>query len=188
MSVNIIIFVITFTCSLLSVTLQATDDPTVEPTVNPTTLNVISYQQYCATFNPNQADNATGYFALEINNGVGIYQFEVDLTHFESLGSCSLSNSGLNWYIYSSWANTSAAASAGSSYCNSNYTGGHYDPNYACSTSSQNSNSLCNQLQRTSSNGYVYTCNPTVYGSGNYSEWLEFVSKFYCCFILNSIL
>ncbi|KNC80880.1 hypothetical protein SARC_06779 [Sphaeroforma arctica JP610] len=40
--------------------------------------------------------------------------------------------------------------------------GGHYDPNYACGSSS-NEQDTCTELNKTSSNGYTYDCNPSTY-------------------------
>lgn len=126
--------------------------------------------RYCATISPNDANNAQGYFAMNIINGIGIYQFHLDLTSIgTSLGGCSLSSSGLRFQIHSKWLNSSVSSSAGSNFCGISYTGGNYDPNYACSTSSQNINTECEQLQRTSANGYSYTCSSIVYGLGQYA-------------------
>lgn len=144
-------------------------NPSSRPTTVPT---ISSTSQYCATFQSSQSSGASGYFAMEISNGVAKYSYSVDLRNFSLSSSCSgISTTGLKVHLHQMWSNTSTTSSGGATYCGSGLTGGHYDPTYACSGSSQYSKSVCSQLSRTSTKGYNYGCNSTVYGSGNYASW-----------------
>jgi hypothetical protein len=143
--------------------------PTVAPSPAPT---IPSSEKYCATFRSNQAADANGYFAMEISNGIAKYAYNIDLTKFALSSSCStLSSSGLKFHLHSYWKNSSSSSSAGSTYCGKSLTGGHYDPTLACGASSESSSTGCTYLGRTSSKGYTYSCNSTVYGSGDYAAW-----------------
>jgi len=143
--------------------------PTAVPSPAPT---IPSSVKYCATFRSNYAADANGFFAMEIIDGVAKYAYNVNLTHFALSSTCSgLSSKGLKFHLHSYWKNSSASSSAGSTYCGATLTGGHYDPKLACSASSQSSSTGCANLGRTSSKGYLYSCNSTVYGSGDYAAW-----------------
>lgn len=151
--------------SLSPATVLVSPLPTAGPTVSTTA-------QYCGTFRAEEAGDASGYFAMKISNGEAKYSFDVDLTSFALTSACpTLLTSGLKYHIHSYWKNTTVSSSAGSKYCGSSFTGGHYDPNYACSASSQGASSGCVNLNRTSSRGYSYTCNTTINSAGEYSEW-----------------
>eukprot|EP01035_Chromulina_nebulosa_P020958 gene20958-27162_t len=137
-----------------SFSLSPTVSPTTfqSPTISPTSLvPTTTNSQYCATIRQNQTSDASGYFAIQIKDGIALYSYNLNLNNFSLASSCPLTNGG-------------------STYCGTSYTGGHYDPNFACSSSSQEISSGCKYLNRTSSSGYTYTCNTTVYGKGDYSE------------------
>ena len=144
---------------------------TPQPTVTPVTT-----AKYCATFNPQTAAGASGYFAMEIVNGQAYYAYEIDLSKFGYLtGTCSqtLSAGGLKYHIHSYWNNASTTSSAGGTYCGKSLTGGHYDPGFACSSASQNGispNTYCAALGRVSPK-YNYSCTPSDYVSTEYSFW-----------------
>lgn len=128
-----------------------------------------SGDQYCGTISPSEANGASGYYAMEIQNGMAEHSFSVDLTDFSSSVYCPLSSQiGLNYRIHSYW--VSSQASAGASSCSHTYTGGSYDPFYACSSSSANVNSRCTSLKMTVTKGYTYYCNSTSFSSGQYSN------------------
>jgi len=129
--------------------------------------------QYCATINPAEAAGADGYVALNIADGVAKYSFNLDLNNYDlpttgDYSSCSLATSGLKYHVHSYWLN-STYDSAANAYCGASISGGHFDPNLACSGSSQYASSLCMDLSRTSTAGYTYTCNTTLYNSGQNS-------------------
>lgn len=130
-------------------------------------LQLVSSSSYCATFDAATTAGATGSFSMEINEGVATYKFYLDMTNFQT--ECVLS-SGLSYHIHSYWRNTTTQSSA-NTFCGSSYCGGHFDPNLACSKSSQNggSNGLCEAINRTSPE-YTYGCNSTVYQNGDYSK------------------
>lgn len=138
--------------------------PTASPSA-PTT------SKYCATFRANEASDASGYFAMEVSDGTAKYSYSLNLASFGATGGCSLSSSGLKYHLHSYWINTTSTSSAGSTYCGKSLTGGHYDPYFACSSVSQSIGTSCVSLGRTSSSGYVYSCNTTAYGMGDYSVW-----------------
>ncbi len=108
---------------------------------------------------------------MQISNGQALYSYDLNLNNFSLASTCPLSSGGLKYHIHSYWTNTSVTSSAGSVFCGSTYTGGHYDPNFGCSSSSQESSTSCSSLNRTSAKGYTYTCNTTIYYDGDYSEW-----------------
>jgi hypothetical protein len=111
------------------------------------------------------ADGATGYFDLEIDNGKALYNWYLDLTEFST--TCDLSQ-GLTYHIHSYWTDdTTSSATLGA--CASTYTGGHYDPNLACSGSSQDIAGLCVDINRTAALGYTYSCSPSNYADGHYA-------------------
>ena len=98
----------------------ATNPPTVSPTVAVAgtyqpTVTPVTTAKYCATFNPQTAAGASGYFAMEIVNGQAYYAYEIDLSKFGYLtGTCSqtLSAGGLKYHIHSYWKNASTTSSA----------------------------------------------------------------------------
>ena len=161
-------------------TLVAT--PTAAPTVSPTLATVgtdsptpvpLASQQYCARFTAAQTGGASGYFYMQVANGRATYSYNVNLTGMSQASSiCTASpvSSGLKYHIHSDWTNMTSTSSGGPTQCGASITGGHYDPTYACSSVSQYISSTCATLQRTSSLGYTYTCNSTLYNTGDYSE------------------
>eukprot|EP01041_Mallomonas_annulata_P008435 gene8435-17394_t len=119
---------------------------------------------YCSYFSNNTAAGASGWFSLSLNNGSAKYDFFLDLTDFHT--ECDLSE-GLQYHIHSYWTNSSVSSSA-NDFCGKSFTGGHYDPNLACGKSSEDSNNLCANINRTSSQGYSYACNPWDFVDGDY--------------------
>jgi hypothetical protein len=124
-------------------------------------------QKYCATITSEEAAGASGYVALQVEEGVATYSFNLDLNDFTPTTSCDYSL-GLSYHIHSYWHNNNNA-SAANSYCLASYTGGHYDPNLACSVYSQSSSTLCKDLNRYYPH-YNYSCNSTNYAAGEYSK------------------
>ena len=159
--------------------------PSVMPTIAPSVVNpqgtslptstaLASSNKYCAKFTPSEAGGASGYFLVDIGNSESTYSFNVDLSTFEySSGVCaaSLTTGGLKYHLHANWNNATASSSAGPSYCAAGVTGGHYDPNYGCSSASQNAAGVCTSLSRTSALGYTYACNSTDFAAGDYSAW-----------------
>ncbi len=174
----------TTACSSAFATFKSATSPTISPTPTPSDVPSVSVSptktpttsgssstKFCATFSNSQASGATGYFAMEIIDGYARYSYNLNLTSFTLASTCSLSSGGLKYHIHSYWTNTSVSSAAGPTSCGSSYLGGHYDPNYACSASSQQITSGCVNLGRTSSQGYTYSCNTTSYNEGYYSNW-----------------
>jgi hypothetical protein len=122
--------------------------------------------QYCAELKAAEAAGASGYVALQVAEGVATYSFELNLNSYKNSTPCDL-HDGLKFHIHSYW-NSNANGSAANAQCGSSYTGGHYDPNFACSSSSQSISTQCVSLGRVSPS-YTYSCNTTVYASGKYS-------------------
>mmetsp|Transcript_3297 Transcript_3297/g.2934 ORF Transcript_3297/g.2934 Transcript_3297/m.2934 type:complete len:295 (-) Transcript_3297:33-917(-) len=135
-------------------------------------INLSECSQYCATITAEEAGDATGYFAVDIVDGVGYYYFDLNLDNFDSADAsdCDFTTYGLKYHIHSYWTNPNTTSSAGSTYCGAPYTGGHYDPTFACSTSSQNYTTACTTLGRIPSDGYTYTCTPEIYSDGDYAS------------------
>ena len=126
--------------------------------------------QYCAKFPGGNDDNILGYFTMKVNHGVASYSFSLDLSSFSDSTTCDLSN-GLYYHLHTSW-NTEDGRNSGlgSTDCGSTVTGGHYDPNLACSASSEEASGLCTALSRTSTLGYTYNCSSSVYSAGIYGQ------------------
>lgn len=116
---------------------------------------------YCATFQAKDAGGVDGIFSMNVENGTALYRYNLDVSSFDP-GDCDLSE-GLSYHIHTYWTNTSTTSGAGA-YCGASYTGGHFDPNLACSASSQSASTLCVDIGRTvdSVPSYAYSC------SGNY--------------------
>lgn len=127
----------------------------------------VSAEFFCATFDAKDAGGVEGYFNMQLGNGSASYRYSLDLSSFDAQG-CNLSE-GLNYHIHSYWTNTSTTSGA-NAYCGSSFTGGHFDPNLACSASSQNIGGLCVDIGRTSSStpSYTYACSGK-YDTGNYA-------------------
>ena len=173
------------TSPTIAPTAVITSTPTVTPTLAPSVVNpqgtplptspaLTSSGKYCAKFTPSEAGGASGYFLVDIGNSESTYSFNVDLSNFEySSGVCaaSLATGGLKYHLHANWNNATATSSAGPSYCAAGVTGGHYDPNYGCSSASQNAAGACTSLSRTSALGYTYACNSTDFAAGDYSAW-----------------
>ena len=130
---------------------------------------IIDGVQYCAKF-PGENDSVLGYFTMKVNHGVASYSFSLDLSSFSDSTTCDLTN-GLYYHLHTSW-NTDDGRNSGlgSTDCGSTVTGGHYDPNLACSASSEEASGLCTTLSRTSTLGYTYNCSTSVYNAGIYGQ------------------
>lgn len=105
---------------------------------------------------------------MNIENGTARYRFSIDMSKFDP-GTCDISD-GLTYHIHTYWTNSSTKSGA-NGYCNGPYTGGHFDPNLACSGSSQNIGSLCVDIGRTSTSTppYTYSCSAATYAAGHYA-------------------
>ncbi len=125
---------------------------------------VLAYEQFCANIQPSEASGANGFVALQVASGQAMYDFSVDLTNFAT--TCDLSQ-GLKYHVHSYWTNATSN-SAANGFCGT--AGLHYDPNLACSTKSQDLNTLCPAINRTVAHNYVYNCNSTVYNQGHYAN------------------
>lgn len=124
-------------------------------------------EQFCAEIKQHEASGASGYVALQILDGVATYSFSLNLNSYKNSTPCNLYD-GLKFHVHSYW-NSNTNNSAANAQCGSSYTGGHYDPNFACSSSSQAISTQCKSLNRTSSHDYTYNCSTTNYRSGKYS-------------------
>jgi len=124
--------------------------------------------KYCATISPSEALGASGYFAMDISNGVGKYAYYLDISQMSTY-YCQYPSQGLAYHLHSYWLFYYYAQSgAGWQACSSTITGGHYDPYYACSAASQEFLYNCKYLKQTYKDGYEYTCNET-YAVGMFS-------------------
>ena len=128
-------------------------------------LSILSSSEYCATISGEEASGASGYVALKVGDGSAQYAFDLDLSDFST--TCDLTN-GLTYHVHSFWNNGTTVSSA-DDFCGSSYTGGHYDPNFACSGSSQSASDQCVSINRTASQGYTYSCSTSNYDLGRYS-------------------
>ena len=127
------------------------------------------------------ANGASGYFQMSMELGSSHYSFNIDLSKFdfdEALGvgkKDSCIEKGLKWHLHTNW-NTTESSDFGKS-CDA--TGGHYDPNLACSPSSESAATLCPLISRVSPT-YTYSCSKNFYDSMLYSycEVGDFSGKF----------
>jgi hypothetical protein len=131
------------------------------------TQSITATSDYCARFTSSEGTQM-GYFSMQIGDGQSSYSFNLDLSKFAAMTSCDLSQ-GLYYHIHSYWAIDDKTSALGSTECGSTYTGGHYDPNLACSSSSQSASAECSLLGRTSNDGYTYNCTTANYQAGKYA-------------------
>lgn len=128
---------------------------------------------FCGQFKSSEAMGAEGYLQATFTPGNVAYSYQLDLTQFDfdtaigpnGVNTCSLEN-GLAWHIHTNWTNPMQYSAAGPAGCTS--TGGHYDPNFACSSKSQSASTDCVALNRVAPD-YVYECSPTAYSQMHYS-------------------
>jgi hypothetical protein len=134
---------------------------------------------YCATFISEYSQGVTGYFGMSIkpSTGQASYTMRVDVSNVDStLAATCRFDAGLSYHIHSYW-NNNPQKSGNLTTCGASYTGGHYDPNFACGGASQyasdivtGTTSYCSAIKRTSSDGYTYPCNTTNFeSSGRFS-------------------
>lgn len=132
---------------------------------------VVSYPistSYCASFDASHS-GVNGYFAMTIDESTGLsyYNFKVDLVNYEYFTTiCPSIGNGLKYHIHSYWTNTTASNTDVTSSCLA--TGGHFDPAFACGSSSQYqiSPKLCPLLNRTAP-AYTYSCSASNFAAGN---------------------
>jgi hypothetical protein len=122
--------------------------------------------KFCATILPDQASGASGYVALQIENGEAYYGFSLDLNNFQTTSCPDVTTAPIKYHVHVAWGNNSAASTA-NSLCST--AGSHYDPNFACSNYSSAIGTSCVALGRTWGQGYRYSCNTTEYNAGHYS-------------------
>jgi len=145
--------------------------------------------QLCGALNPLNAQGASGYFAMTLSPSLGqaTYNLQLNLNGYANPLSCDLSK-GLKYHIHSFWNNKTATSSAGQVACGAANTGGHYDPSFACSASSQGNidttsynvsgqpvvkATYCALLGRTTTSRppYKYSCNSTIFQQqGHFSQ------------------
>jgi hypothetical protein len=113
-------------------------------------------QRYCASFTPAQANGASGFFSVTLNNvGTASYLYKLDLTQVTS--TCPFQTAGFNYHLHTIWPTSTTSLSAqGTAGCAAGLTGGHFDPLLACSGASP----LCNALNRTAKS---YSCSPSIF-------------------------
>ena len=125
---------------------------------------VLNPNHYCAAFDSSQSNGASGWFAVTLTNtGTALYQWSLDLSNLKDQ-SCDYSK-GLYYHIHTSWKQSSVNSGQGKDACGSTNTGGHYDPNFACSGVSPQ----CLMLNRTTPK-YIYNCSRSSYSNGAYSS------------------
>ena len=137
-------------------------------------INLINAQTFCGQFDTTEANGANGYIELLYSGGDAKYSFNVDLSNFDfsadgltGIDNCDISN-GLSWHIHTYWTSTTTTSAAGPDGCTS--TSGHYDPSLACGPKSQSASTLCPGINRTSSQGYTYSCSSSNYALGYYDS------------------
>jgi len=133
---------------------------TSAPTMQPTDWSPQIPGRYCATFNPDHADGIAGHFGLQLHNNTAHYWFHLDFSNSSST-TCDFA-SGLDYHIHSTWT-ASTHSGSGSATCNG--AGGHYDPDLACGSASQEYSGLCAAIGRAAA---PYNCTPEMYSTGHY--------------------
>lgn len=134
-----------------------TVSPSLVPTYFPTKKTDVIPGRFCATFDSRMTGGAAGYFGIEIQNNTGFVWYHLDMANVTT--TCDLKQ-GLKYHLHTAWSGYGALTSSSSCAAAS----GHYDPDLACGPSSTEWNSLCNIAGRKN----AYTCNPSIYGSGQY--------------------
>jgi len=128
--------------------------------------SMVSAVQYCAHF-PGDDGFVIGYYKMSVQSGRASHSFQLDLSNFKDTSECDLSN-GLYYHVHTSWNpdDSTRTSGLGATDCGATVTGGHYDPNLACSASSQDASGLCVALNRTSALGYTYNCTSAGFAAG----------------------
>lgn len=133
---------------------------------------------YGATIDAAETGGASGAFTYSTNaDNQGIYSWSIDFpsdfvfSDDAASGGCTFANvatQGLKYHFHTAWDNSTAYSS---NVCGTATTGtqNHYDPYLACSSASQAISTLCEDVNRTASFGYVYGCNPSDYSTGSYT-------------------
>ena len=119
--------------------------------------------RYCAHIESSSGSGSHGWFAMEIDQSTSSakYKFNVDFTGYT--GTCDITQ-GVNYHIHKDWQSTDGASTT---QCGPSFTGGHYDPNFACGPASAYASSMCSTMGRSTSD---YNCLATGFGSGNFSS------------------
>jgi hypothetical protein len=143
-------------------------------------LSAISFaiaKNYCAKINPSTSSGASGYYAMQIKNGIALHQYTLDISNAPTISTSSCSTNGvasLNININEFWAPGDGSTSS-ASLCatttpvlqvNGQYvylpiTGLHYDPYFGCSMYSQNYLTYCQKGLKRVTPQYTYYCNST---------------------------
>eukprot|EP01036_Dinobryon_divergens_P028961 gene28961-37999_t len=130
------------------------------------TISYCDAEQFCASITPDQAAGASGFVAMDIEGGSAFVSVNLDLTNYALPAACPDISKGLNYHIHSYWKDDTRMSSANAN-CGASFTGGHYDPNFACGPASQSIATICPLLNRTKTAQYTYNCN---YKGGDYSS------------------
>ena len=121
---------------------------------------------YCAnigvTVGGSVPNTNEGYFAMKIGDGYAKYSFSVDLSGTDA---CDFNTYPTVSYHIHTYSITNPSANPQTACGNA---AGHYDPNLACGEKSQSHSTLCNDIQRTSADGYTYSCSTT--GATSYAD------------------
>ena len=143
----------------------------------------------CASFNGAKGAGIPGYFAMyNDGNGAAYYNFNIDMTTITSSMCPSGNSTGYTYHLHTSWANLPGDSAQNATNCGISKTGNHYDPSLACGPSSQYQKNSCGSWSQTACcvemgrvvGKYNYSCTPSIYNSGNYSncERGDFSGKF----------
>jgi hypothetical protein len=113
---------------------------------------------FCGTF---PAAPVSGYFVASFDDRAqATYSFAMTIDVATFLVSCPGLTSGLKFHLHSIWAGNSSSQGTLTS-CGPSTTSGHYDPNLACGSSSTWATTNCTLLNRSTAQGYGYSCTST---------------------------
>lgn len=119
---------------------------------------------YCADIKASQSNGAKGSFEMYYYlQNEAYYTYHLNLGDFDT--TCDLGQ-GISFHIHSYWTNDTSSGAL--DYCGSSYTGDSYDPGLACSSNSQYADTLCVAINRTSDQGYTYSCSTGEYSDRKY--------------------
>ena len=122
---------------------------------------------YCAQWGDTSIQ---GYFAMQLSPSgspnTAAYAYDINITTPDNfLAACPVvKTTGMRFHLHALWTSSNVTAST-LDQCGAGFTGGHYDPNFACASASAWAKTACTALNRTAAQGYTYPCSPSTFAT-----------------------
>jgi len=118
------------------------------------------YDASIATFS---VENSGIEGVVIVKNGMVIVDLDLSMVNVSLLPSTDCFDSGIRYHIHTKWEHNDTNDRIGSTECASSYTGGHYDPWVACSSSTGNEYCTSDTSSTIGCVDKTYSCNSTNY-------------------------